>query len=851
MTTHERIFDTTESSEILDFAAYLAASSSTVHIPIDKTVVQNLIVPASCSIRFLNNAKFSHDTYTIHFVGKLIDDPLWQLFDGTGAVTFAEGSVPWIRPEWWGLAYDIDCTAAVQSAIDAAPSGSIVLLSGNSYVIDGPLTNTNNVIVIDTSNTIYSILTASTAELDINGSIFTNKNRIGSLTANRVIVTDANKYLVSTSTTDTEIGYVHEVTAPLQTQLNGKEPSISAGTTSQWWRGDKSWQTIDHAGLDNLNSTTYYHLTEAEYTDLTDGGSTILHIHDHAGLSNLNSASYYHLTAAEYAALNTGSGMDNYVVKRDGTYGLQDSIIFDNDTNVGIGTSSPLEKLDISGGIRVQQYEKFSSSYSVPAATWVTINWRYGVSTLEERRVYRVTLSTSGTGTGGSSVYLVRCTEDDPLTFEAKRVSAIRLGTNYPSLQVNGTHLEIAQGHASSTYSVTVTVDTYFHNNLGQTQYSLIGIEDSISTYNGMVGIGIETPTDLLHVFEGSSGTTAEVSNGLTVESDGAATINLLYPDASLGQIIFGSPSEKLGAQIVSRYNSGNPYLAFYTNGSTERVRIASNGMVGVGTTTPTALLDVTGTPISNYEEQINALFKDTTAYGTGVGGGIGFSGKYNSSGAYSIFGAIKAVKKNATNDNKAGELHFQTNTGTVLHTSIKIDSAGSLNFVYLTASRITYIDSLNNLQSSSISVDGSGNITFNSGLYVASGNDLYLLGAATGAASSDVNIDGSYKLFKVTSSKRYKEKIKDFSKDSSLLQKIELKDYQWKDNKTVSEHCRGKDDFGFIAEQVAEIMPELANYDESGKVTSWKTQKVVELLVAEVQRLNKRIDTIEGINNV
>lgn len=35
----------------------------------------------------------------------------------------------------------------------------------------------------------------------------------------------------------------------------------------------------DHALLSNLNSTSYYHLTQAQYADLTDGGATTLHTH--------------------------------------------------------------------------------------------------------------------------------------------------------------------------------------------------------------------------------------------------------------------------------------------------------------------------------------------------------------------------------------------------------------------------------------------------------------------------------------------------------------------------------------------------------------------------------------------
>ena len=43
----------------------------------------------------------------------------------------------------------------------------------------------------------------------------------------------------------TELSYVKGVTSAIQTQLNAKEPTITAGTTAQYWRGDKTWQTLD------------------------------------------------------------------------------------------------------------------------------------------------------------------------------------------------------------------------------------------------------------------------------------------------------------------------------------------------------------------------------------------------------------------------------------------------------------------------------------------------------------------------------------------------------------------------------------------------------------------------------
>lgn len=42
------------------------------------------------------------------------------------------------------------------------------------------------------------------------------------------------------------------------TAISGKEPTIAVGTTSQYWRGDKSWQTLDKTavGLSNVDNTS-------------------------------------------------------------------------------------------------------------------------------------------------------------------------------------------------------------------------------------------------------------------------------------------------------------------------------------------------------------------------------------------------------------------------------------------------------------------------------------------------------------------------------------------------------------------------------------------------------------------
>ncbi len=48
----------------------------------------------------------------------------------------------------------------------------------------------------------------------------------------------------------------------LNTALGGKEPTITAGTTSQYWRGDKSWQTLDKNAV-SLNNVANIDITNA------------------------------------------------------------------------------------------------------------------------------------------------------------------------------------------------------------------------------------------------------------------------------------------------------------------------------------------------------------------------------------------------------------------------------------------------------------------------------------------------------------------------------------------------------------------------------------------------------------
>ena len=81
------------------------------------------------------------------------------------------------------------------------------------------------------------------------------------LTASRALTSDASGKVAVSTVTSTELDYLAGVSSSIQTQLGGKEPTITAGTEAQYWRGDKSWQTLNTAAV--AESLTALYFTDA------------------------------------------------------------------------------------------------------------------------------------------------------------------------------------------------------------------------------------------------------------------------------------------------------------------------------------------------------------------------------------------------------------------------------------------------------------------------------------------------------------------------------------------------------------------------------------------------------------
>jgi len=297
------------------------------------------------------------------------------------------------------------------------------------------------------------------------------------------------------------------------------------------------------------------------------------------------------------AQFYTGGGIDQASLGFLGTTGLGYSsgklsfitgsaskMVLDTSGNVGIGTTNPGAKLEIGSG----QVFLPNGSATAPALSFTNDSntgfyWATGIDDnilVSTAGALRSTFNSSGFSQRSDN-YLRWTSSSDPtsggdLTLTRDSAATLQLGVD---------HATTPTGQTIKAHDVTTGTGASLTLNGGTGSVANGAVVLQPTT--GNVGIGTTAPEYKLDVYAGASGR-AEIHN------DNGGDI------LDVNSTVSGTPSIRIApagassnaAKIKGVLNGTNTDLVFFTGGS-ERVRFDMTGNVGIGTTTPGALLDL------------------------------------------------------------------------------------------------------------------------------------------------------------------------------------------------------------------------------------------------------------------
>jgi len=126
-------------------------------------------------------------------------------------------------------------------------------------------------------------------------------NKITALTVNRAVVSDGSGFISAATTTATEIGYVNGVTSAIQTQINGKQATITFGTGVQTALG----VNVGTAGSVVVNGGALGTPSSGTVTNLT--GTASININGTVGATTPSTGVFTTLVAGSTTSLLLGT----------------------------------------------------------------------------------------------------------------------------------------------------------------------------------------------------------------------------------------------------------------------------------------------------------------------------------------------------------------------------------------------------------------------------------------------------------------------------------------------------------------------------------------------------------------
>ena len=333
---------------------------------------------------------------------------------------------------------------------------------------------------------------------------------------------------------------------------------------------------------------------------------------------------------------------------------------------------------------------------------------------------------------------------------------------------------------------------------------------------------------------------------GLTVtpSSNASAVIKGTATSNFSSELHLGDTGDPDAGRI--QYANAVGSMNFYVENS-ERMRIDSNGDVGIGTTNPTAKLHIkTGTSTVTPASGTDLLISDSSSsaiincvsnvYGT-AGMYLGDTSDVDRAGVYYSNYYDRLAFKTA-----ASERMYIDSTGDVL---IGTTSGGSYSAKLRVSGRIETSSGVYATSNGSVFMQGGnyGAATINVRSYTTystSAQKLMSFQNSSGSEYGSIKITGAATSFNTSSDKRLKENIRDADDAGDKIDAIKIRQFDWLES---GEH----QDYGFVAQELLPVAPEAVTKGHTeDDMMGVDYSKLVPTLIKEIQSLRRRVKELE-----